>query len=601
MTRIPAPSVGRVEAGESRCAKACREGLDDGGLARSFFADGGAIRAACRDAPLTQEERLEHLRIIRDSRREILRELAGAPSALKEVIKLSARSREFTGRADLEAAWEDTVRQWRCPRDAGWSERYGTRLELNRELVLGALDQIVSVTKHKHDIVLKFEERIRSRHECPARESASGPDKTGVAARRRQEDAELLSIDAIEAMQRRIRAIEQHAAPSFECMVRTNLRFVGACAAKFYRNSPNSQSRDDLFQRGTLGLVAALKRFDPDLGTSLTSYALPWIRIAMRRGGVEEATIQVPEREQYIVRSFRAAAGGLTQTLGRRPHDDEVAALTGVTLSAIHRAERSVMSLSVTERKKSDEVRTIDIAESRTVPLRDPEVTRENRLGTMIERVFDGDEKLLAIINARHRVGGNCGATLQELANSLGMTRERVRQLEFEAIGLLFDYVVVSSAVEHRRFEIAARALLPFERPLIRNLIADEYQPLVSREFIGPEGKPVSAVEQRRALVKSAASLVLTDLGETRAIDILSRMRSRYGSSLSEEQQIVIRHRLFGPIREWSETATLIEARFGSVGRMAHGAEITARRFRSAIESIAAPLRDMWRRELAGG
>lgn len=441
---------------------------------------------------------------------------------------------------------------------------------------------------------------------------------------RAREDAAHLTIEMLEAMDNRIMLIERGAAASLDCMIRTNLRLVGALAAGFQRHFRSEQSLDDLFQRGTLGLIAALQRFDPDRGVTLSTYATPWIRNAMRRGIMEEGPIRVPEKEIINAGRFRAAVGALTQSLGRVPRDEEVAEATGMNLTKIRRAEPRVVSFATRDRTSPDDAILADIVESRIVQSRLAYELQGQGLAAVMARVFDGDERLHAVMEARHRVGTPRSATFPDIAAMLGVTRERVRQLEIEGIGMLADYLIVRSVGDRRRSDVSARVLQPVERVLIRNLIADDFVPLGRGEFVTPEGRALTAADKRRALVKMGVSLVLNELGETRATNLLEKIKATHRGQLGEEHCFLILSRLFGSRSSWGDTAAMFQERFRTgrsgldnetSGENRHEERASPRRlggialskfdaraaelgFRRGVESIAEPVRDVWRREL---
>ncbi len=221
-----------------------------------------------------------------------------------------------------------------------------------------------------------------------------------------------------------------------EAMINSNLRLVVSIARRY---QGNQLALLDLIQEGILGLIRAAEKFDWRRELKFSTYATWWIRQAIERGIANKArTIRMPvhviQRERKIVRAERE----LAVRLGRQPTPDEIAAEASLPLrqvQEVHSAARAVASL---DRPVGDDPQTRlgDLFESDQPP---PEevVDVSLRREALHHAVAELPEREREVVKLRYGIEGDEPNTIDEVVRRLGISRERVRRIEADALARL--------------------------------------------------------------------------------------------------------------------------------------------------------------------
>jgi RNA polymerase primary sigma factor len=221
-----------------------------------------------------------------------------------------------------------------------------------------------------------------------------------------------------------------------DLMVRSNLRLVYTIAHSYLGLG---LALEDLIAEGNLGLVRAVEGYDGRAGVRFGSYASHWIKQSIRRALTNQSRgIRLPAHVVKLLAKWRKASALLADRLGRAPETHEVA--RALRLSAKKtRFVVDALRINAATHQADDTAETpieADFPDPRTKGP-DTEVAEADTLARVFERLKSLEEREATVIRLRFGLDGHSPMTLSAIGQRIGLTRERIRQLEVQALARL--------------------------------------------------------------------------------------------------------------------------------------------------------------------
>jgi RNA polymerase primary sigma factor len=267
----------------------------------------------------------------------------------------------------------------------------------------------------------------------------NSPPRTPFQAYLRDiDESPLLSADEEQDLAYRIEAGDPAAR---DRMVRANLRLV-VNIARDYKG--HTVCLEDLIAEGNLGLMRAAEAYDPRVGTRFSTYATYWIRQSIKRAIVNTAhDIRLPAYANELMVKWRRITAHLQEELDRPPTQEEVAGRLNLSKRKFTIVKKALRIHHCQFSIDADgDIRSLEalVGDDRTQAPDTPLVTAEDvsHVLKLLERM---DERYATVLRLRFGLKGQEPMTLKAIGDTLGLTRERVRQLEREALAALRDSV----------------------------------------------------------------------------------------------------------------------------------------------------------------
>jgi len=228
-----------------------------------------------------------------------------------------------------------------------------------------------------------------------------------------------------------------------EQLVRSNLRLVVNIAKKY---GGRGISLGDLIEEGNLGLIKAVDYFDPERGTRFSTYAAWWIKQSIKRALLENVQlVHIPTYMVALINQWRHITAELESRLGRTPDVEEMADIMRLPLrkaKIIHRIVKVLSSVTDTGGDGSDgnELLEATLEDKEGGKPEDAMVADEERAKAM--RLLNEIEPREAdVLRLHYGLNGRKPMTLKEIGKKLGLTRERIRQIQRSALTKLYEYM----------------------------------------------------------------------------------------------------------------------------------------------------------------
>ncbi len=235
------------------------------------------------------------------------------------------------------------------------------------------------------------------------------------------------------------RAIADGDVEARDRMVRANLRLVVNIARGY---AGKGLSLQDLIEEGNLGLLRAVEGFDPDMGTRFSTYASYWIKQSIKRALINSAkTIRIPAYMVELLSKWRRATARLSDELGRTPTPEEIARVLGLPRKKLPIVKKAIHIYNATP--QSDQTESgwtlSDMVMDERMKSPEDELLETDVL-THVRRIMQTmDARETTVIRMRFGLDDTDPHTLKEIGERLNLTRERVRQIETEALRRLAD------------------------------------------------------------------------------------------------------------------------------------------------------------------
>ncbi|HEY2517850.1 MAG TPA: sigma-70 family RNA polymerase sigma factor [Polyangiaceae bacterium] len=380
---------------------------------QTYLAKLGAVPLLTREGEVELASRIERGEL------HVVRALVASPVAVRELVSLADEVE--TGKL----ATKDVTRNS--------SEEEDADRELEREKLLRLFAPVRKVAR-------AYEKEREKRHLKTRRDDAlaslakvrltrAAIDRVAARLRERARQGERLK-PTLEAIRQGLAEADE----AKSALIEANLRLVVSLAKK---QKHGGLQLGDLIQEGNIGLMRAVDKFDYRRGYKFSTYATWWIRQAVSRALADQGrTIRTPVHMVETGNKVNRVRRQLEQGTGREPTDEEVAAAVGISVEKVQLATRTRHEPVSLEAPVGDEssAMVIDFIEDTRVTSPDDTLSQKRTAETTRDLLHALTPREAQVIRMRYGFDDGDERTLAEIGESFSLTRERIRQIESEAL-----------------------------------------------------------------------------------------------------------------------------------------------------------------------
>lgn len=238
--------------------------------------------------------------------------------------------------------------------------------------------------------------------------------------------------------------IEENDPYAREQLIRSNLRLVVNIAKRY---TSRGMSLGDLIEEGNLGLIRAVDYFDPDRGTRFSTYAAWWIKQSIKRALLGDVRpVHIPTYMVALLNQWRHVAAELESKLGRAPKFEEMADIMQLPVrkaKVIHEITKILSSVrdASSDDGSGDDVSFAAAVEDQTTGRPEDALVAGEEQSKVLRLLNELESREAEILRLHYGLDGSKPIGLKEIGEKLGLTRERIRQIQRSALTTLYEYM----------------------------------------------------------------------------------------------------------------------------------------------------------------
>jgi RNA polymerase sigma factor (sigma-70 family) len=256
------------------------------------------------------------------------------------------------------------------------------------------------------------------------------------------DDASLLTVEQEHSLGKLV--VEENDPQARELLVRSNLRLVVNIAKRYVGRG---MSLGDLIEEGNLGLIKAVDYFDPDYGTRFSTYAAWWIKQSIKRALLANVQpVHIPTYMVAMMNQWRHTTAELQNRLGRTLDVEEMAEIMHLPLrkaKIIHHIVKILSSMRDTSGSDGTEDNQVisETLQDQNAGKPEDTLVADEEQTKVLGLLNEIEPREADVLRSHYGLGGCKPMTLKQIGKQLGLTRERIRQIQRSALTKLYDYM----------------------------------------------------------------------------------------------------------------------------------------------------------------